>query len=138
MAAALAMRAAEHYGVGEVVEQALGEQIGGGNAGAAAQAAEEGWGDWAWRRAGETADDAKAGVRTVYADVREGVRTVYTDTRAGGDRLLQIPEQIAATPGAPERWLDKLKATLAELKGPLTAGAVGLTLLGGLYLWRRK
>lgn len=136
--AALAFRAADHYGVGELVEQGLGQTLGEGNAAAAAQAAQEGWGDWAWRKAGEAASEAKSGVQTVYTDVRSGVQTVYTDARSGADRAMKIPEKIAEAPEAPERWLDKLKEALAELKGPLITGAVGLSVLGGLYLLTRK
>ncbi len=136
--AALAFHAADHYGVGELVEQGLGETLGESNAAAAAQAAQEGWGDWAWRKAGETASEAKSGVQTVYTDLRTGVQTAYTDAREGASRTLAIPEKIAAAPEAPERWAESWRKTFAELKGPLTAGAVGLTVLGGLYLLTRK
>lgn len=136
--AALAFHAADHYGVGEVVEEGLGQTLGESNAAAAAQAAQEGWGAWAWRKAGETASEAKSGVQTVYTDVRTGVQTAYTDAREGASRTLAIPEKIAAAPEAPERWAESWRKTFAELKGPLTAGVVGLTVLGGLYLLTRK
>ena len=130
-ATALAMRSAQHYGVGAAVEAGLGQTIGADNAAAATVAAEEGWADWAWRKAGDAQTAARQGIETVYTDARQGVQTVYGDLRQGGRNIVELPERVVPKIPDPKDWFE-------ELKLPLTVAAAGATAVGVLYVLTRN
>ncbi len=130
----VALRSARRHQVGDLFAPELEVALGPDNAAAAQEAEEESWSAWAWRTGGEAKDGAITAVKTVYGDTKAGVERTYEDTKAGLRRAAELPANLLKIP---ERIADKPRDYLKELKGPLTAAAVGVTVVTGLYLLTR-